>query len=269
MVFVKVELTLQEKLRDLRDEKKMTLSDLEKATGIPVSTLQRLEAQEDNRASYQDVALLAKFYNVSTDYLFGLTDNRQHRHIEIDTLRLSDPAIEALKSGNFNNRLISEMISHPDFQPLLNAIEIYIDRKVLPQMNTMNAMYKVVEEKLKYNFEIKENDELVELLQEAIVDEDDYLRYRISVAFNALMKKLFDAHKKDVLPEEQASVIENIKNVFEEYPMHKESEEKAKQKYMLLAKQIGLHVKDLTDEEHRVLIKALEKSDVIKRRHRR
>ncbi|MCL2427370.1 MAG: helix-turn-helix domain-containing protein [Oscillospiraceae bacterium] len=266
---MKVELTLQEKLRDLRDEKKMTLSDLEKATGIPVSTLQRLEAQEDNRASYQDVALLAKFYNVSTDYLFGLTDNRQYRHIEIDALRLSDSAIGVLKSGNFNNRLISEMISHPDFQPLLSAIEIYIDRKVLPQMNTMNAMYKVVEENLLDKFEIKENDEVIALLQEAIVDEDDYLRYRISVEFNALMKELFGAHKKDALPEEQASVIHELKSVFEEYPVHKENEEKAKHKYMLLAKQIGLNVKDLTDEEHRALIKALEKSDAIKRRRRK
>ena len=269
MIFVKVELTLQEKLRDLRDEKKMTLSDLEKATGIPVSTLQRLEGQDDIRASYQDVALLAKFYNVSTDYLFGITDNRQHRHLEIDALHLSDPAIEVLKCGNFNNRLISEMISHPDFLPLLNAIEIYVDRKVLPQMNTMNAMYKVVEDSLIDKFDIKENDDVITLLQEAIVDEDDYLRYRISVAFNALMKKLFDAHKKDALPEEQASVIGELKSVFEEYPVHKENEEKAKHKYMFLAKQIGLNVKDLTDEEHRVLMKALEKSDAIKRRRRK
>jgi transcriptional regulator with XRE-family HTH domain len=266
---VKIELTLQEKLRDLRDEKKMTLSELAEVTKIPISTLQRLEGQDDIRASYQDVALLAKFYSVSTDYLFGLTDNRQHRHIEIDALRLSDPAVEVLKSGNFNNRLISEMLSHPDFQPLLRTMEIYIDRKVLPQMNTMNAMYKVVEEKLKDQFEIKENDEVIALLQEAIVDEDDYLRYRISVAFNALMKKLFDAHKKDALPEEQASVIHDLKNVFEEYPAHKEKEEKAKYKYVLLTKQLGLNVKDLTDEENKALMKALEKSDKLRQRRRR
>ena len=247
----------------------MTLADLAEVTKIPISTLQRLEGQDDIRASYQDVALLAKFYNISTDYLFGLTDNRQHRHIEIDALRLSDSAVEVLKSGNFNNRLISEMLSHPDFQPLLRTMEIYIDRKVLPQMNTMNAMYKVVEEKLKDKFEIKENDEVIALLQEAIVDEDDYLRYRISVAFNALMKKLFDAHKKDALPEEQASVIHDLKNAFEEYPAHKEKEEKAKYKYVLLTKQLGLNVKDLTDEENKALMKALEKSDKLRQRRRR
>lgn len=133
---MKTKLTLQEKLRDLRDEKKMTLSDLSGVTGIPLSTLQRAEGQEDVRVGYQDIAALAKFYGVSTDYLFGLTDNRQHRHIEVDTLDLSDDAIEILKGEKLNNRLLCELIAHPDFQKLMNAVEIYIDRKILPQINT-------------------------------------------------------------------------------------------------------------------------------------
>ena len=104
---MKIKLSLQEKLRDLRDEKKLTLADLAEAIGIPLSTLQRMEGQDDIRIGYQDVAALAKFYGVSTDYLFGLTDNRQHRHIEVDALRLSDDAIETLIGGKVNNRLIS------------------------------------------------------------------------------------------------------------------------------------------------------------------
>jgi len=139
---VKAKLTLQEKLRDLRDEKKMILSELAEATGIPLSTLQRMEGQDDVRVGYQDVAALAKFYGVSADYLFGLTDNRRHRHIEVDALRLSDAAIETLKGDNFNNRLVSEMLAHPVFPRLVSAVEVYIDRKVLPQINTMSAMYR-------------------------------------------------------------------------------------------------------------------------------
>ena len=88
----------------------MTLSDLAGATGIPLSTLQRMEGKDDIRTGYQDVATLAKFYGVSTDYLFGLTDNRQHRHIDVDVLRLSDPAIEVLKGEKVNNRLVSEIL---------------------------------------------------------------------------------------------------------------------------------------------------------------
>ena len=102
---MKIKLTLQEKLRDLRDERKLTLSDLAGATGIPLSTLQRTEGQDNVRVGYQDIAALAKFYGVSTDYLFGLTDNRQHRHIEVEALRLSDEEIETLKAVNSTTAL--------------------------------------------------------------------------------------------------------------------------------------------------------------------
>lgn len=74
---MKPKLTLQEKLRDLweeqkRDGKKMTLSDLSEETNIPLSTLQRMEGQDDIRVGYQDVAALAKYYGVSTDLPFWL-----------------------------------------------------------------------------------------------------------------------------------------------------------------------------------------------------
>ena len=266
---MKIKLTLQEKLRDLRDEKKMTLSDLSEETNIPLSTLQRIEGQDDVRVGYQDVAALAKFYGVSTDYLFGLTDNEQHRHIEVDALKLSDPAIETLTGEKFNNRLVSELIAHPDFPKLLNAIEIYIDRKIFPQMNAMNVMYKLAENSIKDNFTVKGNDEIIALLQEAIVDEDEYLRYRISERFNELMKSLFDAHKKDSLPDEQASILQELKDDLQSYPLKEKQEEKERWRVAHWAKKLDLDTTKLTDEELRVLIKALEKSGKYKQGRRR
>ena len=112
--------------------------------------------------------------------------------------------------GKVNNRLVSELLAHPDFSQLLNSIEIYIDRKVLPQMNAMNAMYKFAENTITGRFEVADNDEHIALLQELVVDEDDYLRYRISERFNLIMKSLFDAHKKDALPNEQADTLQDL-----------------------------------------------------------
>jgi transcriptional regulator with XRE-family HTH domain len=108
---MKCKLTLQEKLRDLRDERKLVLAgcrqyvysrcagidilaDVEKATGIPISTLQRMESDEDIRVGYQDVMTLAKFYEVSADFLFGLTENRIYRNVAIDELGLTDSAVK-------------------------------------------------------------------------------------------------------------------------------------------------------------------------------
>jgi len=146
---MKINLTLQEKLRDLRDERKLKQQEVADKTGIPLATISRIESNDDNQTSYQTVAALAKFYNVSTDYLFGVTDNRQHRNIDIDALALSDSAIEILKSKKLNNRLISELLSHADFGQLINAVEVYIDKKMMPQMQTLNAVYRLAETTIK------------------------------------------------------------------------------------------------------------------------
>ena len=164
---------------------------------------------------------------------------------------------------------MSELIAHPDFPKLMNAVEIYIDRKVLPQMNTMNAMYKIAENAIKDNYQVEDNDEIISLLQEAVVDEDEYLRYRISERFNVIMKSLFDAHKKDALPDEQASVIMDMKTALQDYPAQQGQEEKAKWKLTQLAKQLGLNITKLDEDELRVLMKTLQGSDLYKKSGRR
>ena len=262
---------MQEKLRDLRDEKKLTLSELSKQVGIPTATLQRIESDEDNHASYTDIAVLAKFYNVSTDYLFGLTDNLQHRNIEIDELNISDKAIEILKSRKLNNRLVSEILSHDDFVPLLTAIESYVDRKVMPHINTVNQVYKIAEEAIKKENPQHEDDkdDILEILQQTIINEDEYLRFRISERFNELMKKLFDEHKKDALPDKEMDALKDFKDGLKTYQEEKENSNTQRAKVVLMAKQIGLNLTELTDEEIGILMKTFEKSQAMKKYRKR
>ena len=266
---MKSKLTLQEKLRDLRNEHKLTLDALEKAVGIPSSTLQRIESDEDMRVGYQDVMALAIFYKISADYLFGLTDHRLYRNVAIDELGLSDEAVATLKDRKLNNRLVSELIAHPDAPKLFSAMDVYIDRKVLPQINAMNTMYKFAEAEIREKFDVADDDEHMKILQEAVVDEDEYLRYRITERFSILMKALFDAHKKDALSDEQMDIVKEIKGGLEAYKEKKETESAVRAKFALLAKQFGLNVSKLTDEEKTVLMKALESSDLYKKARRR
>lgn len=259
-------LTLGEKLKDLRTSKKLKLADVEAATGISTSTLQRLEADADMRIGYQDIEVLARFYGASADYLFGQTDNdEKHREYEIDALRLSDAALDVLKGGQLNNRLISEFIAHDDFPQLLRAMEIYIDRKVLPQMNTMNAMYQFAEQSLKENTAISEDDALLAFLQQSVVDEDEYLRYRISERFNLVMKSLFENHKTDKLPPEQADMLAEMKEDVQTFLDTQKTETANKGKAIVLCKKLGLNTSKLTDEEWRVLMKVLDASAPVRR----
>jgi len=68
---LKRNLLLKERIQGLRKERGLTLVDVEKGTGIPKSSLQRLEYDSPDlnaqniRVGYQDIIALAKFYDVS------------------------------------------------------------------------------------------------------------------------------------------------------------------------------------------------------------
>ena len=114
-------LTVQERLKDLRVvDFKLTLEELAERTGLSRSALGKYESDETAKdISPFAILTLAKFYGVSTDYLLGLTENKNHPNTELDALHLSDDAISVLTFGNFNHRLLSEMICHKDFQRMM------------------------------------------------------------------------------------------------------------------------------------------------------
>ncbi len=64
---------LNERLKEVRTEKNISQSQLAKDTGLSQSAISFWESG-DRLPSIQAVIILAKYYNVSADYLLGLTD---------------------------------------------------------------------------------------------------------------------------------------------------------------------------------------------------
>ena len=64
-------LTIQERLKDLRVERGLTLEQLSAETSISKSALGKYEADDFKDISPFSITELAKFYGVSTDYLLG------------------------------------------------------------------------------------------------------------------------------------------------------------------------------------------------------
>ena len=86
-------LTIQERLKDLRVERSLTLEQLSAETGISKSALGKYEADDFKDISPFSMVALAKFYGVSTDYLLGLTEQKNHPNTELDALHLGDDEI--------------------------------------------------------------------------------------------------------------------------------------------------------------------------------
>ena len=79
---------------------------------------------------------LAKFYDVSLEWLAETTEVREGSQTNIDELMLDDETIDLLKSGRFNNRILCEIVKHPDFVKLMT--EIYVDGIATMQIKNMN-----------------------------------------------------------------------------------------------------------------------------------
>ena len=75
---MKCKLSIQEKLKDLRIEKGLSLQELAEQTGISRASLGNYETDDYKEITHKAIVTLANFYGVTSDYLLGLTENREH-----------------------------------------------------------------------------------------------------------------------------------------------------------------------------------------------
>ena len=71
-----IKLTLGERLKDLRVERNLKLETLAEQMGLSKSALSKYENDDVTDLSIYAVTTLAEFYGVTTDYLLGVTENK-------------------------------------------------------------------------------------------------------------------------------------------------------------------------------------------------
>ena len=189
-----IKLTIPERLKDLRTECGLTLEQLSEATGISRAALGKYEADDFKDISPFSIAALAKFYGVSADYLMGLTETKNHPNTELEALHLGDGAIEVLKNGQFNHRLLSELICHKDFQRLMLDAEIYVDRIADMRINDMNAVLETVRQMVLAKREDSANDLYLRTLELSQVSEEEYFGHVVADSLTGILRDIREAH---------------------------------------------------------------------------
>ena len=213
---MEVKLTMGEKLKDLRIEKRLTTKQVSQMTGISEAVYNGLENDNDRDTGYSRIIALAKFYEVPTDYLLGFTESRITKNIELKQLHLSDKAIEVLMSGKQNNHLISDLIEHKEFSNLINSIDVYVRQLAAPHIGTVNNMLTIAQRGIEnYYSDNKPKpddfDNAMNYLNETVVNEDDFLRFRISERFNQILRDVYELYKASVnekIPKKKNSINE-------------------------------------------------------------
>lgn len=259
---MKTHISVQERLKDLRVERGLKLEELAEQVGLSKSALGSYENDEDKEINHGSLLKLADFYQVTVDYLLGLSDNRAHENTPLAELHLTDEAVALLKSGRVNNRLLCEMMAHKDFIRLLADIEIYVDRVASMQVQSLNAYVDVVRQEIMDRYQPGEDDPHLRVLRAAHLDEDEYFSQLVSEDLRWVIQDIRAAHKGDREGAPVNSVAEELRQDIEDAMNFKGSD--LERQAMLYCKRLGINYSKLTETEFRNLIHILNKSSILK-----
>lgn len=258
---MQIKLTTGERLTDLRREHNLTLEQVAEQTGIVKSTLSNYENDRKPDVNLNALEKLAALYHVDMGYLLGLTESKDHVDTNLADLHLSDQALEVLTSGQINNRLLSELIVHPEFSRLMADLEIYVDGVVSMQIRNLNTLLESARTAIIEKYHPKEDNTLL-TLKAAQIDEDEYFARVVSEDVERILKELKEAHSRDqgsaATDDSAVSLKEYIENI-------SGTEGSDFQKWiMIFCKQLHLPYNKLTEDEKRWLVQISRKSGLLR-----
>ena len=248
-----MELSIQERLKDLRVERRLTLEQLAEQTHLSKSALGSYEGENFKDISHYALIQLAKFYEVSVDYLLCRSHTKNHPNADLADLRLSDDMIELLKSGLVDNSLLCELAVHPDFPRLMADLEIYVNGIAGKQVQSANAIVDAVSTTIMKQHNPGLSDPQLRQLIAAHIDDDSFCRYVIQQDINKIALDLREAHRDDFFSVPEDNPLEDFLQTVDEAASPDSDPEQAALAF--ICKRLKLNYKKLSDEERKWLKK--------------
>ena len=257
-----MELSIPERLKDLRVERGLTLEQLAEQTHLSKSALGSYEGDNFKDISHYALIQLAKFYEVSVDYLLCRSHTKNHPNADLADLRLSDDMIELLKSGLVDNGLLCELAAHPDFPRLMADLEIYVNGVAVKQVQTVNAIVDTMSATIMKQYNPGLTDPQLRQLVAAHIDDDSFCRYVIQQDINSIALDLREAHRDDFFSVPEDNPLKGLLQAADEAAREDSDPEQASLAF--ICKRLRLNYKKLSEEEKKWLKKISEKSDLLK-----
>ena len=135
--------TLRDRIRDLCRSKSITQTELAQALSIDKSTLSRFMTEKTNKLSSEYVVAIANYFEVSTDFLLGLTHSASRKNYDVEKLGLTVEAAANLYQGKLNRSVVCQLLENPKFAALTRQIALYQEGIMATQNATQNEIYNV------------------------------------------------------------------------------------------------------------------------------
>lgn len=118
---------IAKRITNLREERDWKKTELARRLGISHSQVSRIESGETGTLSSDILIRMAEVFDVSTDYLLGLTEVRTKKNLDVAQLGISEEAAIQLASGKLDLGMLSRLIEHKEFAKVLFLMRAYLD----------------------------------------------------------------------------------------------------------------------------------------------
>ena len=130
----------RQRIQDLIKSRKITQAELAESVGLSSSTLSRYLQGRTANLGDGFIIRIAKYFDVSTDFLLGETDIPDRKNYDIEELGLSAETTKLLYTGKVDASVLNQLVEHPRFPQLLLLLARYRDETMIAGINAMNQI---------------------------------------------------------------------------------------------------------------------------------
>ena len=132
---------IRQRLLDLMKHNNVSQTELARKIGCNDSLLSRFLSEKTDKLGDENIIRIARAYNVSTDFLLGVTTVPDRKNYEIDELGLSAQAARNLYTGKANAQVVNYLLESPRFLELTYILEQYFNDTIAAGYAAQNQLY--------------------------------------------------------------------------------------------------------------------------------
>ena len=129
------------RLLDLCKSRKISQSQLAGVIGVDRSALSRFLSGKTDSLSHEHVIAIANYFNVTTDFLLGETDDPGRINYDIGELGLTVKAAECLYTRKVDPVVLCKLLEHERCGELMHEIGLYLDETMAAGIAAQNQLF--------------------------------------------------------------------------------------------------------------------------------
>ena len=132
---------IRQRLLDLMKHNNVSQTELARKIGCNDSLLSRFLSEKTDKLGDENIIRIARAFNVSTDFLLGVTTVPDRKNYEIDELGLSAQAARNLYTGKANAQVVNYLLESLRFLELTYILEQYFNDTIAAGYAAQNQLY--------------------------------------------------------------------------------------------------------------------------------